>query len=65
MNGAVCPCAVCEERFVGCHAQCEAYKDWDAEQWKRREAEIQQRRREALLDSAKTDAIRKQRRRRK
>jgi len=28
MNGAVSPCAVCEERFVGCHAECEAYKAW-------------------------------------
>lgn len=58
-----CPCAVCEERFVGCHAECEAYKAWDAEQWQRREAEIQQRRREALLDNARTDAIRKTKRR--
>lgn len=28
MNGAVCPCAVCEERFVGCHVECEVYKAW-------------------------------------
>ena len=28
MNGEVCPCAVCEERFIGCHAECDAYKAW-------------------------------------
>lgn len=31
-----CPCGVCEERFVGCHAKCEAYKRWHAE----RDAEV-------------------------
>jgi len=23
-----CPCGICEERFVGCHAECDAYKAW-------------------------------------
>ena len=27
----ICPCNLCEERFVGCHAECEAYKTWKAE----------------------------------
>lgn len=22
------PCKDCEERFVGCHSQCEKYKEW-------------------------------------
>jgi len=24
----ICPCAVCETRFVGCHAECDEYKAW-------------------------------------
>ena len=27
----ISPCTVCEERFVGCHAECDAYKRWRAE----------------------------------
>lgn len=23
-----CPCKGCEDRFVGCHSGCEAYKNW-------------------------------------
>ena len=60
-----CPCGVCEERFVGCHAKCEAYKAWDAERWKKREAEYRQRNREDLLDDFKAGAMQKQRRRRR
>lgn len=26
-----CPCNLCEERFVGCHTDCEVYKTWKAE----------------------------------
>ena len=26
-----CPCAVCEIRYVGCHAKCVAYAAWKAE----------------------------------
>lgn len=26
-----CPCNGCEERYVGCHADCEKYKQWDIE----------------------------------
>lgn len=26
-----CPCNLCEERFVGCHAKCETYNAWKAE----------------------------------
>lgn len=24
----ICPCKGCKERKVGCHASCEAYKEW-------------------------------------
>ena len=58
-----CPCGVCEERFIGCHAQCDAYKAWDAERWKQRESEYRKRNREGMLDNFRKDAIRKQGRR--
>ena len=31
-----CPCQGCEDRFVGCHAECERYAAWKErrrEQW--------------------------------
>ena len=31
-----CPCNLCEARFVGCHAQCDAYKAWKTENEKQR-----------------------------
>lgn len=27
----ICPCNLCEDRFVGCHARCEVYKAWKDE----------------------------------
>lgn len=27
----ICPCNLCEERFVGCHAKCETYNAWKDE----------------------------------
>lgn len=32
------PCADCEERYVGCHAECERYKAWKEDREKQREA---------------------------
>lgn len=23
-----CPCKGCKERYVGCHAQCDRYRNW-------------------------------------
>lgn len=60
-----CPCGVCETRYIGWHAKCEAYKAWDAEKWKKREAESRTRNREDMLDEFRTAAIQKQRRRRR
>ena len=58
-----CPCGICEERYAGCHAECDAYKAWDADRWRQREAEIRQRRRADLLDDFKAESIAKGRRR--
>lgn len=27
----ICPCKDCEFRHIGCHAECQPYKDWHAE----------------------------------
>lgn len=38
----IAPCSLCEVRYVGCHADCEAYKAWKdeiADQKNRSEAE--------------------------
>lgn len=24
----VCPCKSCKKRYVGCHSNCEKYKEW-------------------------------------
>lgn len=34
----IAPCKGCETRTAVCHATCEAYKEWNAEQAKMREA---------------------------
>lgn len=65
MNGDVSPCAVCEERFVGCHAECEVFKAWHERQKERLKKLYQQHARNDLLNDFKADAIRKTRRRRK
>lgn len=58
-----CPCGVCEERFVGCHAECEAYQKWRAEYAKQSRAAYRLRTGEDILDDFRNDALRKQRRR--
>ena len=65
MNGAVCPCAVCEERFAGCHAKCEVFLVWQKEQMEQRRQKYKMKNREDLLDDFKAESIAKQRRRRK
>ena len=65
MNGAVCPCAVCEERFVGCHAECEVYKAWQDVQKTERDKHRQKRDRDALLVKFKVESVAKLRRRRR
>ena len=63
MNGDICPCAVCEVRFAGCHAECEIYKTWRAEHH-----EVKSKRRKAcdrndLLVNFKFESIARMRRR--
>lgn len=31
MRVSVCPCKGCDSRYAGCHAKCQAYKDWRME----------------------------------
>lgn len=31
MNVSVSPCKGCTSRYAGCHAKCQAYKDWRTE----------------------------------
>lgn len=26
-----CPCKGCQDRYVGCHSECDKYKEWRAE----------------------------------
>ena len=57
----VCQCGVCEERFVGCHAQCDAYKAWNNERMAEREKIYQQNNRQDMLDGFKAASIAKSR----
>ena len=58
-----CPCGVCEERYLGCHAKCDAYKAWNNERMAEREQTYRKRNAEDMMDSFKVSAIRKRRRR--
>jgi len=60
-----CPCGVCEERFAGCHAECDAYKLWNAEQAVKRDKMNIQRYKDKLINDMKAASIAKQRRRKK
>ena len=60
-----CPCGVCEERFVGCHAECEVFRAWHEEQMERRRKLYERHSREDLLDDFKAKSIGKTKRRRK
>ena len=63
MNGAVCPCAVCEERFVGCHAECDAYKAWHEAHKAEREKRRKHVDRADLLTKFRYDSITQMKRR--
>lgn len=58
-----CPCGICEERYVGCHAKCDAYRAWNNERMAEREQTYRKRNAEDMVDSFKAAAIRKSRRR--
>jgi len=55
----ICPCELCEVRFVGCHAECDAFKAWQAEQAERRK----QRYKANAADDFRRDMIRRVKRR--
>ncbi len=59
------PCMVCEERFIGCHAECEVFHAWQKEQREKRSQKYQVKNRVALLDDFKADAMKKKRRKRR
>ena len=65
MNGNISPCTVCEERFVGCHAECEVFKAWQNERKAQQNDKFSRNRREDLLNGFRKDAIQKTRRRRR
>lgn len=56
-----CPCWICEERFVGCHAKCDVFKAWHNEQMEKRREKYRQNNREDLLDDFKKASIAKSR----
>ena len=60
-----CPCGVCEERYLGCHAQCDAYRAWNNERMEEREKMYQRINRKDMLDGFKAASIRKSRRKRR
>ena len=65
MNGTVCPCGVCEKRFVGCHAECEVFKTWQEQQNERRKKLYQHHARNDLLNDFKAKSIQKSRRKKR
>ena len=59
----ICPCGVCEKRFIGCHSDCDVYKAWKADY----DALYGEARKssEKMLNEFKFDVIQKQVRRRR
>lgn len=55
----ICPCELCEVRFVGCHAECDEFKAWQSEKDERRK----QRYAENAADDFRRDMIRRLKRR--
>ena len=60
-----CPCGVCEERYLGCHAQCDAYRAWNNERMAEREKIYKANNRQDMLNGFKAESIRKTRRKRR
>lgn len=62
-NGSPNPCRHCEERFAGCHAECDAYKSWIEEIRERKAIVNAERKKQNIVDSHVKDAVEKNRRR--
>lgn len=45
------PCVDCQKRHVGCHADCEDYKEWKVEQMSVEEDKRKQRKGNSILNS--------------
>lgn len=50
----VAPCMGCKRREVGCHATCEAYKDWKARAAKHKAALRKAREKARILQDGRT-----------
>ena len=50
-NGLYCACKDCTKRYVGCHAECEEYKDFVT----RNEKIKQQRKVDAIISSSNSN----------
>ena len=57
-----CPCGICEHRFVGCHAECEAFRAWHNERIARQREKYRQRNRDDMLNGFKAESIARGRR---
>lgn len=55
----IAPCAVCEERFVGCHATCDAYKAWKEKNYERYDIKSKIQQRENIVTGYSVTNIRK------
>ena len=60
-----CPCGVCEERFIECHAECDAFKAWSNWRMEQHRKKCEIKNRENMMQEFKIASIKKTRRRRK
>lgn len=60
------PCVDCQTRYVGCHANCDRYKAWKAEQMTDAERVRKDKRRNSMLNAyTVTEMARNTRKKRK
>ena len=48
-----CPCRYCEKRYVGCHAKCLDYQEWNSENEKLKNKHKEERHIDNLLKEEK------------
>jgi hypothetical protein len=54
------PCTFCEDRYVGCHAECFAWKVYSASVKKKREKELEAKREDISFFGYQADKAKKQ-----
>ena len=59
------PCAYCTNRYVGCHAECEAYQNWVDEYQEKKQAILRKKREENQTRDFARESIRRSKRHRK